>query len=78
MMFGLLAFGAALLSYLAASASTRAHYQVRREDYGGYAMGAYLSAFCITMVPAFVSVVSGSIALVRGERSGWRLLPALV
>jgi hypothetical protein len=78
MVFGVLAFGTAFLSYLAASASVSEHYKVRREDYGGYALGAYLMAVAITLVPAFGCVGAGFIALVRGERSRQLLLPALV
>jgi hypothetical protein len=75
---GMLAFGMAILSLVAAPISIRAHYQERREDYGGYAMGCYYTAFVRTMVPAFGCVSAGFVAVLRGERSGRLLLPALV
>ena len=75
MTFGVLAFETAFLSYLVASASAR---QVRRDDYGAHAIYAYFLAVVITMVPAFGCVAAGLIALVRGERSQWMLLPGLV
>ena len=58
-----------------ASASAR---HVRRDDYGAHAMYAYFLAVVGTMVPASGCVAAGLIALVRGERSQWMLLPGLV
>jgi hypothetical protein len=78
MMFGVLAFGAAVLSYQLVSAVAKEHFRVGRGDDGSSARTIYLIAIVITAVPAFGSIVSGFIAVVRGEESLWLLLPGML
>lgn len=78
MMFGVLAFGTAFLSYQLVCAVAEEQVKVGRGDVGSFARTVYMIAIVIIVVPAFVSVVSGFIALVRGEQSLWLPLPALV
>lgn len=84
-MLGVLAFGTAFLSFVGATAYLQAHNEGRPSNRNGEQYGymllalvVYLLALVITMVPAFGSVVAGSIAVVRGERSWQLLVPGLV
>ena len=78
MTFGVLAFGAAFLSYQLVSAVAKEHVKVGRGDDGSSARTLYLIAIVLTVVPAFGNVVSGFIAVVRGEESLWLLLPGML
>ena len=78
MVFGVLAFGTAFLSYQLVSAVAREHVKVGRGSDGSSVRTIYLIAIVITAVPVFGSVVSCFIAPVRGEESLWLLLPGML
>ena len=78
MLFGVLAFGTAFLSYLAASAAAKS-FKLFRENDREFSICLIVLAITIliTVGSAFGCVAAGLIALVRGERSQWLLLPGL-
>lgn len=78
LVFGVLAFGTAFLSYQLVSAVAKEHVNVGRGSDGRSARTIYLIAIVMTVVPAFGSIASGFIAVLRGEESLWLLLPGML
>jgi hypothetical protein len=78
MMFGMLAFGTAFLAYVVVTALGKIN--IFRGDDGSFhaLLIAFVATFVATVGSAFGSVACGLIAVLKGERSRWLLLPGLL